>query len=293
MITEKLKPQYNGWTALAFITLMVLLSVVGLIYSITWLKYGESGPLPLIFSILSLSFFLVLYGGLFTVEPNEAVVLLLFGKYQGTEKTTGFRWANPLYTKRKISLRMRNFDSDKLKVNDKNGNPIKISAVVVWRVDDSAQAVFQVDDFLEYVTVQSESAIRHIATSYPYDTGESDEMSLRASIQEVCHDLKVEIQERVDSAGVVVEEARINHLAYAQEIASAMLQRQQAEAIIAARQKIVEGAVGMVQMALEKLKQDSVLELDEERKANMVSNLMVVLCADKAATPVLNAGSLY
>lgn len=293
MITEKLKPQYNGWTALAFITLMVLLSVVGLIYSITWLKYGESGPLPLIFSILSLSFFLVLYGGLFTVEPNEAVVLLLFGKYQGTEKTTGFRWANPLYTKRKISLRMRNFDSDKLKVNDKNGNPIEISAVVVWRVDDSAQAVFQVDDFLEYVTVQSESAIRHIATSYPYDTGESDEMSLRASIQEVCHDLKVEIQERVDSAGVVVEEARINHLAYAQEIASAMLQRQQAEAIIAARQKIVEGAVGMVQMALEKLKQDSVLELDEERKANMVSNLMVVLCADKAATPVLNAGSLY
>ncbi|MCA9740099.1 MAG: SPFH domain-containing protein [Deferribacteres bacterium] len=272
---------------------MVLLSVVGLIYSITWLKYGESGPLPLIFSILSLSFFLVLYGGLFTVEPNEAVVLLLFGKYQGTEKTTGFRWANPLYTKRKISLRMRNFDSDKLKVNDKNGNPIEISAVVVWRVDDSAQAVFQVDDFLEYVTVQSESAIRHIATSYPYDTGESDEMSLRASIQEVCHDLKVEIQERVDSAGVVVEEARINHLAYAQEIASAMLQRQQAEAIIAARQKIVEGAVGMVQMALEKLKQDSVLELDEERKANMVSNLMVVLCADKAATPVLNAGSLY
>ena len=293
MITEKLKPQYNGWTALAFITLMVLLSIVGLIYSITWLKYGESGPLPLIFSILSLSFFLVLYGGLFTVEPNEAVVLLLFGKYQGTEKTTGFRWANPLYTKRKISLRMRNFDSDKLKVNDKNGNPIEISAVVVWRVDDSAQAVFQVDDFLEYVTVQSESAIRHIATSYPYDTGESDEMSLRASIQEVCHDLKVEIQERVDSAGVVVEEARINHLAYAQEIASAMLQRQQAEAIIAARQKIVEGAVGMVQMALEKLKQDSVLELDEERKANMVSNLMVVLCADKAATPVLNAGSLY
>ena len=293
MITEKLKPQYNGWTALAFITLMVLLSVVGLIYSITWLKYGESGPLPLIFSILSLSFFLVLYGGLFTVEPNEAVVLLLFGKYQGTEKTTGFRWANPLYTKRKISLRMRNFDSDKLKVNDKNGNPIEISAVVVWRVDDSAQAVFQVDDFLEYVTVQSESAIRHIATSYPYDTGESDEMSLRASIQEVCHDLEVEIQERVDSAGVVVEEARINHLAYAQEIASAMLQRQQAEAIIAARQKIVEGAVGMVQMALEKLKQDSVLELDEERKANMVSNLMVVLCADKAATPVLNAGSLY
>ena len=293
MITEKLKPQYNGWTALAFITLMVLLSVVGLIYSITWLKYGESGPLPLIFSILSLSFFLVLYGGLFTVEPNEAVVLLLFGKYQGTEKTTGFRWANPLYTKRKISLRMRNFDSDKLKVNDKNGNPIEISAVVVWRVDDSAQAVFQVDDFLEYVTVQSETAIRHSATSYPYDTGESDEMSLRASIQEVCHDLKVEIQERVDSAGVVVEEARINHLAYAQEIASAMLQRQQAEAIIAARQKIVEGAVGMVQMALEKLKQDSVLELDEERKANMVSNLMVVLCADKAATPVLNAGSLY
>jgi len=293
MITENVKPQYNGWSALGLFTLLLLASIVGFIYGIKLVKTGFGGVALLLSSILLLILAVFMLVGLFTVEPNEAVVLLLFGKYQGTEKETGFRWANPLYSKRKISLRVRNFDSDKLKVNDKKGNPIEISAVVVWCVQDSAQAVFQVDDYLEYVTVQSESAIRHIATSYPYDVMEGDEMSLRSSIKEVCDDLKTEIQERVQTAGVVVEEARINHLAYAPEIASAMLQRQQAEAIIAARQKIVEGAVGMVQMALGRLKDESVLDLDEERKANMVSNLMVVLCADKAATPVLNAGSLY
>jgi regulator of protease activity HflC (stomatin/prohibitin superfamily) len=227
------------------------------------------------------------------VEPNEAVVLILFGKYIGTEKFVGFRWANPFYTKRKISLRVRNFDSEKLKVNDKKGNPIEISAVVVWKVEDTAEAIFEVDDYLNYVHVQSESAIRHLATSYPYDDSEGEELSLRSSIDVVSEHLQKEIHERVSAAGVVVLEARINHLAYSPEIAQAMLQRQQAEAIIAARQKIVEGAVSMVEMALERLRDQNVVDLDEERKANMVSNLMVVLCSDRATQPIINTGSLY
>jgi regulator of protease activity HflC (stomatin/prohibitin superfamily) len=294
MKKEITKTQMNGWTFL-FANIVFLLAAIAIfVYGIVLLKQREaSGGFVLALGILMFLTSLLFFAGLFTVEPNEAVVLILFGKYIGTEKTTGFRWANPLYTKKKISLRVRNFDSEKLKVNDEKGNPIEISAVVVWKVEDTAEAVFEVDDYLNYVHVQSESAIRHLATSYPYDDTEGEKISLRSSIDEVSEHLQKEIDERVNAAGVVVLEARINHLAYSPEIAHAMLQRQQAQAIIAARQKIVEGAVGMVEMALDKLKEKSIVDLDEERKATMVSNLMVVLCSDKAAQPIINAGSLY
>ena len=294
MKKEILKSQFNGWAFLLSNIVFLIIAVAIFIYGIVLLKQRDGlGAVVFTLGILFLISSILIFTGLFTVEPNEAVVLILFGKYIGTEKTTGFRWANPLYTKKKISLRVRNFDSEKLKVNDKKGNPIEISAVVVWKVDDTAEAVFEVDDYLNYVHVQSESAIRHLATSYPYDDSEGEQISLRSSIDEVSEHLQKEIHERVSAAGVVVLEARINHLAYSPEIAHAMLQRQQAEAIIAARQKIVEGAVSMVEMALDKLKDQNVVDLDEERKANMVSNLMVVLCSDRATQPVINAGSLY
>lgn len=231
--------------------------------------------------------------GLFVVNPNEGLVMQLFGAYRGTSRTAGLRWANPLYTKRRISLRVRNFESQRLKVNDTDGNPIEIAAVVVWRVVDSAEACFEVDDFENYVKVQSEAAVRNLATRYPYDAHEEGHLSLRGSTAEVAKDLKHEIQERLAKAGVEVIEARISHLAYASEIASAMLRRQQAGAIIAARQKIVEGAVGMVEMALDLLSKSTQVRLDEERKAAMVSNLLVVLCADREAQPVVNTGTLY
>jgi len=294
MTKEILKPQMSGWTILFSNIILMLIAIVIFIYGIVLLKQREgSGGYVLALGIVLIVTSILIFTGLFTVEPNEAVVLILFGKYVGTEKSTGFRWANPLYTKNKISLRVRNFDSEKLKVNDEKGNPIEISAVVVWKVEDTAEAVFEVDDYLNYVHVQSESAIRHLATSYPYDDTEGEKISLRSSIDEVSEHLQKEIHERVSAAGVTVLEARINHLAYSPEIAHAMLQRQQAQAIIAARQKIVEGAVGMVEMALDKLKEQSIVELDEERKASMVSNLMVVLCSDKAAQPIINAGTLY
>lgn len=294
MTKEITKPQINGWTVLFSNILFLLLFIIIFIYGIILLSHRQgAGGYVLALGIILMVTSILLFVGLFTVEPNEAVVLILFGKYKGTEKTQGFRWANPLYTKRKISLRVRNFDSEKLKVNDKKGNPIEISAVVVWKVEDTAEAVFEVDDYLNYVHVQAESAIRHLATSYPYDDTEGEAISLRSSIDEVSEHLQKEIDERVRAAGVNVLEARINHLAYSPEIAQAMLQRQQAEAIIAARQKIVEGAVGMVEMALDRLKNQNVLELDEERKANMVSNLMVVLCSDRATQPIINTGSLY
>lgn len=294
MNKEIAKPQKSGWTILFTNILFLLISIALFIFGIILLAQSAgAGGWLLGFGILFMLISIIIFVGLFTVEPNEAVVLILFGKYVGTEKTTGFRWANPFYTKRKISLRVRNFDSEKLKVNDQKGNPIEISAVVVWRVEDTAEAVFEVDDYLNYVHVQSESAIRHLATSYPYDDSEGEKISLRSSIDEVSEHLQREIHERVNAAGVTVLEARINHLAYSPEIAQAMLQRQQAEAIIAARQKIVEGAVGMVEMALDRLKDQNVLELDEERKANMVSNLMVVLCSDRATQPIINTGSLY
>ena len=227
------------------------------------------------------------------VQPNQGKVLTLFGSYVGTEKRTGLRWTIPFFVRKTISLRIRNFESAKIKVNDNLGNPIEIATIVVWSVTDTAEAVFEVDDYESFVTIQSESALRNLASSYAYDPRDEDEVALRSNPVEVADRLKAEIQERLGKAGVTVHEARISHLAYAQEIASAMLQRQQATAIIAARSKIVEGAVGMVEMALDRLAEQNVVELDEERKAAMVSNLLVVLCGDKNAQPIVNTGTLY
>ena len=231
--------------------------------------------------------------GYFTLQPNEGRVLILFGSYRGTVRKSGWHWTNPLNTKLRISLRSRNLNGERLKVNDKRGNPVEIAVVVVWRVDDTAQATFDVDDYAEYVTVQSESAVRHLANRYAYDQGGEGETTLRSDVDEVSQALQEQLQERLDKAGVVVEEARLTHLAYAPEIAGAMLRRQQAEAIIDARQKIVHGAVSMVEMALHDLAEKEVVELDEERKATMVSNLLVVLCGETAAQPVINTGTLY
>jgi regulator of protease activity HflC (stomatin/prohibitin superfamily) len=232
-------------------------------------------------------------GGFFMVAPNEAKVLQLFGDYVGTAKIPGLRYANPFYKYRKLSLRVRNFESGQLKVNDHEGNPIEIAAVVVWRVVETAEATFEVDDYENYVHVQSEAALRNAATSYPYDSHDDHVVSLRGSTAAVADHLKTEVQQRLDKAGVEVLEARISHLAYAPEIAAAMLQRQQAGAIIAARQRIVEGAVGMVEMALQMLSHKGIVTLDEERKAQMVSNLLVVLCGEKAAQPIVNTGTIH
>lgn len=228
--------------------------------------------------------------GLFTVGPNDAKVLQLFGDYKGTVREPGLRWVNPFYTKRRVSLRVRNFESERLKVNDLAGNPIEIAAVVVWRVVDTAEALFHVDDFQDFVHVQSEAALRNLALNYPYDPHVEGEVALRSHTAEVAEHLKVEIQERLVQAGVDVLEARISHLAYAPEIAHAMLQRQQASAVIAARQKIVEGAVGMVEMALDRLSHQKIVELDNDKKAAMIGNLLVVLCSDRGTQPVVSAG---
>ena len=236
---------------------------------------------------------LFLFFGLFTVNPNEARVLQLFGRYVGTVSDHGLRWANPLYTKKTISLRVRNFETDRSKVNDANGNPIEIAAVVVWKVVDTAEATFEVDDFVNFMHVQSESAVRNLATRYPYDTRDEDQVSLRGNTESIAEQLQTEIQGRLHKAGLEVLEARITHLAYAPEIAASMLQRQQAGAVVEAREKIVEGAVTMVQMALDGLSSRGIVDLDEERKATMVSNLLVVLCGDKGTQPVVNTGSLY
>lgn len=245
--------------------------------------------------VLGITVALILFccKGLFTVAPNQSVVLQLFGKYTGSVKKAGLHWANPFFSKQKVSLRVRNFETARLKVNDHDGNPIEIAAVVVWKVVDSAEATFEVDNYENYVHVQSEAAVRNLATAYSYDAHEDDKMSLRGNTDDVAAQLKREIEDRVGKAGVEVLEARISHLAYAPEIAQAMLQRQQASAIIAARQKIVEGAVGMVEMALEMLNAKGVVKLDEERKASMVSNLLVVLCGEKATQPVVNTGTIY
>lgn len=236
---------------------------------------------------------MVMLGGFLLVEPNEAKVLTLFGRYTGSIKEAGFWWVNPFTKKARISLRTRNFETAKLKVNDANGNPIEIGAIVVWRVVDTAEAMFEVDDYEHYVKVQSESAVRGLASSYPYDAHTTGEAALSSHATEVAANLMQQVQERLGKAGVSVLEARISHLAYAQEIAHAMLQRQQASAIIAARYKIVEGAVGMVENALEMLAQKNILHLDDERKAAMVSNLLVVLCGERGTQPVVNAGTLY
>jgi regulator of protease activity HflC (stomatin/prohibitin superfamily) len=232
-------------------------------------------------------------GGLFTVQPNQAVVLILFGTYVGTVRDSGWWWTNPFNTRKRISLRVRSLNGHTIKVNDHAGNPVEIAAVVVWRVLDTAEATFDVDNYEEFVPIQSETAVRHLASEYPYDEPDHEAISLRGSTDKVSEFLRAELQVRLRQAGVEVIEARLSHLAYAPEIAGAMLQRQQASAIIAARQKIVDGAVGMVEMALERLSANRVVELDEERKAAMVSNLLVVLCGERAATPVLNAGTLH
>jgi regulator of protease activity HflC (stomatin/prohibitin superfamily) len=231
--------------------------------------------------------------GLFTVQPNQAAVLILFGTYVGTARKSGWWWTNPFNVRKKISLRARSLNGQVIKVNDSHGNPVEIAAVVVWRVRDSAQAVFDVDDYERYVTVQSETAVRHLASQYPYDEYDTGAISLRGSTDKVSEFLRLELEERLKQAGVEVQETRLSHLAYAPEIAAAMLQRQQAAAIIAARQRIVDGAVGMVQMALQRLGDEKIVVLDDERKAAMVSNLLVVLCGEHAATPVLNTGTLY
>jgi len=252
---------------------------------------GHAGLVPVGVVVIAILAFCT--KGFFQVQPNQGMVMLLFGRYAGTARETGLRWTNPFLSKRAVSLRVRNFESSKLKVNDADGNPIEIAAVIVWQVVDTAEAVFQVDDYENYVHIQSESALRQMAQSYPYDSHEDGKPSLRSHGDEITAHLREQIQERLGKAGVEVLEARISHLAYAQEIAQAMLQRQQAGAIIAARTKIVEGAVSMVQMALEQLSSQHIVELEEERRAAMVSNLLVVLCGERGTQPVLNTGTLY
>jgi regulator of protease activity HflC (stomatin/prohibitin superfamily) len=288
MIREIPRKVMSGGGVLAVLVLLGLFAVLGLIGAARADEPGRAigfGLLLLVLTLLAL--------GLFTVQPGQGRVLQLFGDYKGTVREDGLRWANPLYTKATVSLRVRNFETAKLKVNDHNSNPIEIGAVVVWQVTDTAEALFEVDNYEDYVRVQSESALRGLANQYPYDHHEPGEMSLSTNTQDVAEKLKGEIQDRLAKAGVKVLEARISHLAYAPEIAGVMLRRQQAAAVIAARQKIVEGAVGMVEMALELLGQKQIVQLDEERKASMVSNLMVVLCSEQATQPVVNAGTLY
>ena len=325
---ERERQALNGWLALGLLVLWFVLAVA------LFLSMGDpQAPDALPPAAIALRVFgallMVALGifscfGFFTLEPNEARVLMLFGAYKGTVRSSGFHWANPLYArsrgaapgapvvgqkvklgplsvsdtgqqklKTKLSLRVHNFNSPTLKVNDKRGNPVEIAAVVVWRVDNTAQAVFDVEDYESYVQVQSETAIRSIASVYAYDHGEDNELTLRGGGDEVAHELKKELEVRLAKAGVVVEEARLTHLAYAPEIAPAMLRRQQAEAVIAAREKIVLGAVSMVEMALNELAKKNVVKLDEERKAAMVSNLLVVLCGTEEASPVINTGTLY
>ncbi len=288
MIRER---AHNGLPGLP-VLLTLLLVDAGFLWMLVMNAREEAIPevLAAIAGLVITTFFLA---GLFMVNPNEAKVLQLFGAYRGTAKEQGLRWANPFLMKKKVSLRIRNFESSHLKVNDIDGNPIEIAAVVVWKVFETAEAVFEVDDYEHYVKVQSEAALRNLATSYAYDAHDDAQVSLRGHTGAVADHLKREIGDRLVKAGVEVIEARISHLAYAPEIAAAMLQRQQAGAIIAARQKIVEGAVGMVEMALEMLAQKGIIALDEERKAAMVSNLLVVLCGDRSTQPVINTGTIY
>ncbi len=317
----------RGGPMLAINIVLFLGSIALLIYSLA----GRADPIwfLLIASILILIGSIIMMPGFFTLQPGEARVLVLFGKYKGTVRASGFHWGNPFYSNQspldatptaagavaaqkggaesrrdkltktrsssrfRVSLRVRNMNSDTLKVNDRRGNPVEIGAVIVWRVHDTAQAMFDVDNYEDYVRIQSESAIRHLASSYAYDDGEQNETTLRSGVDEVSAALQAELQERLNKAGVTVEEARLTHLAYAPEIAQAMLRRQQAEAVIAARKKIVHGAVSMVDMALTELADKSVIELDDERKASMISNLMVVLCGESEVHPVVNTGTLY
>lgn len=285
MKTEKVIQPASGYLLLIFAIIILVISVTNFIFKWYFIGFGVLG---ILISVLILS-------GLMAVEPNSSRVLTLFGKYMGSVKDSGFFWANPFYIKKKISLRAHNLETSQLKVNDKQGNPIMIAAVVVWKVKDSFKAAFDVEHYEKFVEIQSESALRKMAMAYSYDNFEDEDadITLRSSSTEINDMLENEISERLDMAGIEVIEARISHLAYAQEIASAMLQRQQASAVVAARSKIVEGAVGMVEMALEALNQKQIVQLDEEKKAAMVSNLLVVLCSDKAASPVVNTGTLH
>src|SRR4030095_4261918 len=282
---EKEYKPLSGW----FMLVLLLAAGAAMVFwFLEILDAGANAPLIIIWA-LTITVWSLMLGGFFTLQPNMAAVLILFGRYSGTAKTSGFHWANPFFTKTRVSLRARNLNNERIKVNDSPGNPVEIAAVIVWRVTNTAQAIFDVDEFVHYVTIQSESALRHLASAYPYDTTEDGQLSLRGSMDEVSEALKKELHERVTLAGVRIDEARLSHLAYAPEIAHAMLQRQQAEAVVAARTRIVDGAVGMVEMALERLDKHSTVKLDEERRASMVSNLLVVLCGDKAAQPVVNA----
>jgi regulator of protease activity HflC (stomatin/prohibitin superfamily) len=275
--------------------LMLVLLPALLILDVAWLVNSARND-QTVFAIagaLGIAILSIMLGGFFVVEPNQSVVMMLFGNYKGSERRPGLWWANPFMTKKKVTLRVRNFECNKLKVNDHDGNPIEIGAVVVWRVVDSAEAIFQVDNYDNFLHVQSEAALRNLAVSHPYDAHNDGQMSLRGNILEVAEQLKKEIQARLEKAGIEILEARISHLAYAPEIANAMLRRQQASAVISARSKIVEGAVSMVEMALAELSKRSIVNLDEERKAAMVSNLLVVLCSEHETQPIVNAGSLY
>ncbi len=283
MKNEKMYSPASGYLLLFFILILIIGPVLGMIFmKMFWLA-----------AILAIGLFML--GGFVIVNPNESSVLVLFGAYRGSIKKNGFFWVNPFFTRKKISLRARNLDSEALKVNDKIGNPVMIGIVLVWKVENTYKSAFDVDDFIHFVDVQTESAVRKIAGHYPYDNfaDEEAEVTLRSGVEEVNEELEKELAERLDIAGIHVIEARINYLAYASEIAGAMLRRQQATAIVAARKQIVEGAVGMVEMALEELSQKQIISLDEEKKAAMVSNLMVVLCADKDPAPVLNTGTLH
>lgn len=271
--------------------LLVALIVAGFYGFVTGMQAHDA--LIAVPSLILAAFALLCMVGLFTVAPNEGKVLTLFGNYKGTVRQSGLWWVNPFMSKKSVSLRVRNFETNKLKVNDARSNPVEIGAIVVWKVIDTAEAVFEVNDYVQYVSVQSESALRALASAYPYDAHGTDEITLSTHTAEVSKGLMEALHERLAKAGVDVIEARISHLAYAPEIAAAMLQRQQASAIVAARQTIVEGAVGMVEMALEALKARDIIDLDGERRAAMVSNLLVVLCSDRAAQPVVNTGSLY
>ena len=288
MIRER---EYNGLPGIP-VLLVLVVTEAALIWGLV-IAVRDRDPLLVGAAAVAAAFVAFLLFGVFMVNPNQGKVLQLFGEYKGTAKVEGLRWANPLLMKKSVSLRVRNFESSRLKVNDSDGNPIEIAAVVVWKVVDTAEAVFEVDDFENYVHVQSEAAVRNLATSYPYDAHDEHMVSLRGHTNSVADHLKREIQDRLAKAGVEVIEARISHLAYAPEIAAAMLQRQQAGAIIAARQRIVEGAVGMVEMALGMLSQKEIVELDDERKAAMVSNLLVVLCGERGAQPIVNTGTIY
>jgi regulator of protease activity HflC (stomatin/prohibitin superfamily) len=322
---EKTVQASNGWMMLLVFILLLIADIALFSHCAAQGREGNPQVLLSVFSVVMLPMLIFFMTGFFTLQPNQARVLVLFGKYCGTVRSSGFFWANPLYSsgpggrsagalvemanrleeaksgtqrkrglaRNKISLRARTINGEKLKVNDKGGNPIEIAAVIVWRVQDTAQAMFDVDDYELYVKTQSESALRHLASQYSYDHGEENEITLRSNADEVSAGLKTQLEERLIRAGVTVEEARLMHLAYAPEIAQVMLRRQQAEAVIAARQKIVQGAVSMVDMALKDLAEKHVVQLDDERKAAMVSNLMVVLCGESEVHPVINAGTLY